>query len=49
MNNDKLYPDFSIAVNYFEIIWYGKRELNKNQFLAIQPNFTNLLNLLGVN
>jgi hypothetical protein len=48
MQNQSIYKDFSQTVNYFEIVWYGKREINQNQFDTIQPRFTNLLNILGV-
>lgn len=48
MQKQNVYSDFSQTVNYFEIVWYGKREINQNQFNTIQPSFTNLLNKLGV-
>jgi hypothetical protein len=48
MQKQSVYTDFSQTVNYFEIVWYGKRDINQNQFNMIQPSFTNLLNKLGV-
>ncbi len=48
MQKQKVYNDFSQTVNYFEIVWYGKRDINQQQFKSIQPSFTNLLNQLGV-
>ncbi len=48
MQKQSVYTDFSQTVNYFEIVWYGKREINQHQFKNIQPNFTNLLTKLGV-
>lgn len=42
------YDDFNRAVSYFEIIWYGKRELDQEKFNLIKPNFTRFLDKLGV-
>ena len=42
------YDDFNKSVSYFEIIWYGKRELDENKFQQIKPNFTKFLDRLGV-
>ena len=43
------FDDFNKSISYFEVIWYGKRQIDQNQFQTIQPNFTNLLQKLGVN
>lgn len=42
------FDDFNKSISYFEVIWYGKREIDQSQFNTIQPNFTNLLDKLGV-
>lgn len=48
MANREEFEDFNTSVNYFEIIWYGKREIDKEKFELIQPKFTRFLNKLGV-
>lgn len=48
MSGKSEFDDFNKSISYFEVIWYGKREINQNQFSIIQPNFTNLLDKLGV-
>jgi hypothetical protein len=48
MSNRAEFEDFNFAVSYFEIIWYGKREIEKTRFELIQPKFTKLLSKLGV-
>jgi len=48
MQKQSLYKEFSKIVTYFEIVWYGKRHLNKQQFEIIQPSFIHLLNQLGI-
>lgn len=42
------YADFNQSVSYFEIIWYGKREIDKSTFEQIRPDFIRLLDKLGV-
>jgi hypothetical protein len=42
------YYDFDKTVGYFEIVWYGKRDVTGEQFTLIKPDFTNLLDKLGV-
>lgn len=42
------YRDFNQSVSYFEIIWYGKREIDKNTFDQIKPDFTKFLDKLGI-
>jgi hypothetical protein len=42
------YDDFNRSVSYFEIIWYGKRELDLSKFNQVKPNFTTFLDKLGV-
>ncbi|MBD3636976.1 MAG: hypothetical protein HUJ25_06485 [Crocinitomicaceae bacterium] len=42
------YDEFNRSVSFFEIIWYGKREVDKQKFEEIKPNFTRLLDRLGV-
>jgi hypothetical protein len=48
MSGKKEYEDFNRSVSYFEIIWYGKRELDATKFEQIKPNFTRFLDKLGV-
>jgi len=48
MNGKSDFEAFNKSISYFEIIWYGKREINEAQFKSIQPNFTNLLDKLDV-
>ena len=48
MNDKNEYEDFNRSVSYFEIIWYGKRELDAGKFEQVRPNFTRLLDKLGV-
>ena len=48
MSGKKEFDDFNVLVSYFEIIWYGKRELDKSKFEQIQANFTEFLEKLGV-
>ncbi len=48
MSSKNEYQDFSAAVNYFEVIWYGKRELDLIKYEAIKPKFTRLLDKLGI-
>lgn len=48
MSGKKEFDDFNRAVSYFEIIWYGKREIDANKFNDVKPNFTRLLDKLGV-
>ena len=48
MSGKTEFDDFNKSISYFEVIWYGKREIDQNQFRKIEPNFTNLLDKLGV-
>ena len=48
MRDRKESTKFGTIVNYFEFIWYGKRDINQNQFKQIQPEFTTLLKILGI-
>ena len=48
MNGKHEFDDFNKAISYFEVIWYGKRQIDKVQFTKVQPYFTNLLQKLGV-
>jgi hypothetical protein len=42
------FDDFNRSVSYFEIIWYGKREIDVSKFEEVKPNFTTFLKKLGV-
>ncbi|MBN4072528.1 hypothetical protein JYT74_00680 [Crocinitomix catalasitica] len=42
------FDDFNRSVSYFEIIWYGKREIDSVKFEQVRPNFTRFLEKLGV-
>lgn len=48
MSNRNEYHDFNKSVSYFEIIWYGKREIDKSAFDQIKPDFIKFLDKLGV-
>lgn len=48
LSNYENYQEFNVSVSYFEIIWYGKRDLDKPTFEQIKPNFTRFLDKLGV-
>lgn len=48
MNGKSEYNLFNQSVGYFEIIWYGKREIDQPTFEKIKPEFTRLLDKLGV-
>ncbi|MBK8927741.1 MAG: hypothetical protein IPM74_18025 [Crocinitomicaceae bacterium] len=47
MSENSLYSPFSKSVGYFEVIWYGKREIDQQTFDKIQPEFKGLLDKLG--
>lgn len=42
------FEDFNVSVSYFEVIWYGKREIDADKFEKIRPKFTTFLDKLGV-
>ncbi|MCG8575802.1 MAG: hypothetical protein MI810_13025 [Flavobacteriales bacterium] len=48
MSGKNEFDDFNRSVSYFEIIWYGKREIDQSKFEQIKPNFTRFLDKLGV-
>lgn len=48
MSTRSEYNEFNKSVSYFEIIWYGKREIDKTTFDQIKPDFTKFLDKLGV-
>lgn len=48
MSGKSEFDDFNQSVSFFEIIWYGKRELDVQKFEQIRPKFTRLLDKLGV-
>jgi hypothetical protein len=48
MSGKNEYDDFNRSVSYFEIIWYGKREIDASKFEQVKPNFTHFLDKLGV-
>lgn len=48
MSSRSEYYDFNQSVSYFEIIWYGKREIDKSTFEKIKPDFTKFLDKLGI-
>lgn len=48
MSGKNEYDDFNRSVSYFEIIWYGKREIDSAKFEQIRPSFTRFLDKLGV-
>jgi hypothetical protein len=48
MSGKNEFNDFNVSVSYFEIIWYGQRELDADKFEQVRPNFTRFLDKLGV-
>ncbi len=42
------YNDFNQCVTIFEIVWYGKRDINESEFNALKVHFQKLLDKLGV-
>ena len=48
MSGKSEFEDFNVSVSYFEIIWYGKRELDADKFEQVKPKFTRFLDKLGV-
>ncbi|MBI3136574.1 MAG: hypothetical protein HYZ14_18005 [Bacteroidetes bacterium] len=48
MSGKSEYNEFNRSVSYFEIIWYGKREIDRDTFETIKPDFTRFLDKLGV-
>lgn len=48
MSGKNEFHDFNVSVSYFEIIWYGKREIDATKFEEVKPKFTRLLDKLGV-
>ena len=48
MSGKPEFDDFNRSVSYFEIIWYGKREIDAGKFEEVKPNFTRFLDKLGV-
>ncbi|MCB9223764.1 MAG: hypothetical protein R2780_03675 [Crocinitomicaceae bacterium] len=48
MSGKAEFDDFNRSVSYFEIIWYGKREIDAGKFEEVKPNFTRFLDKLGV-
>ena len=48
MSGKAEYTDFNRSVSYFEIIWYGKREIDRATFEKIKPDFTRFLDKLGI-
>jgi len=48
MSGKSEYDDFNTSVSYFEIIWYGKREIDASKFEQIRPVFTQFLDKLGI-
>lgn len=42
------YDDFNTSVSYFEIIWYGERQLDQAKFEQIRPVFTRFMDKLGI-
>jgi hypothetical protein len=43
MQNNAHFSTFHTCVNLFEMIWYGKRQLNENEFYIVEPLFKNYL------
>ncbi len=46
LSGSTLHPSFSQLTYYFEIIWYGQQQVDRNQFKSIEPEFINLLRQL---
>ena len=48
MSGHESFGDFSISVSYFELIWYGKREIDADKFKELEPRFKTFLDKLGI-
>lgn len=48
MTDRSEYKDFNKTVSFYEIIWYGKREIDESTFKQIKPDFTILLDKLDI-
>lgn len=46
MRKNKFYNDFETSVSVYEIVWYGKRILNKQTYLELEPKFKTLIQQL---
>lgn len=42
MRDKPLSKEFEAAVSVYEIVWYGKREITKEEFNTLEPRFKNL-------
>jgi hypothetical protein len=43
MSERRQYDAFSTTVRYFELVWYGKRQLSQEEYRALEPLFSQLL------
>ena len=43
MSERRQYDAFSTTVRYFELVWYGKRQLSQVEYRALEPLFSQLL------
>ena len=46
MRDNTSFKEFENIVTIYEIIWYGEREISKEEFKRIEPFFLNLLKKL---
>jgi hypothetical protein len=46
MRKNKYYNDFETSVSVYEIVWYGKRVLNKQTYSELEPTFKSLIERL---
>lgn len=47
MRNKPLSKEFESTVSVYEIVWYGKRELTKEEYETLEPRFKKLAKELG--
>jgi hypothetical protein len=42
MRKNKFYNEFETSVSIYELVWYGKRALDKEMYLSLEPKFKEL-------
>ena len=39
MRKNKFYTEFETSVSIYELVWYGKRPIDKEMYLNLEPKF----------
>jgi hypothetical protein len=47
VNGKEFYDSFKQLTQYFELVWYGGEAVTKQQFIATEPEFLNLVKRIG--